>query len=349
MSKFSNDEIKAMLGKYGQVFLPEDIHDNIDELIGLSEQKEMMSDFFSAVDGYAKLVEHLRSVGIAPSLTMLLYGPPGTGKTSLTRAFAKNYEIPIVVVEADRLVSSLLGETMKQVSEVFSAAAKVAEANGKLVLFFDEIDAIASERSNANDVAEIKRAVISFLQHIDTITYKGIPLIIIGATNHQKQLDSAAWRRFTFHLYFGFPNPQVRYEILSRYVKKLEKVSQMSASDSIDENIIDTIDSELAIYNSTGVMPEGGLLRATDGYTGADIERGCRVALFRLLATGRLELKTFIDVLQHVGGTQTHVEQQDYLAKKQIAPEKSMEDSKSRPKKNAGIKENDGFDILDLD
>ena len=62
---------------------------------------------------------------------MLLYGPPGTGKTSLTRAYSKEKNIPICVVDSDRLVSSLLGDTIKNIRQVVELSAEIAK---KMVL-----------------------------------------------------------------------------------------------------------------------------------------------------------------------------------------------------------------------
>ena len=153
----------------------------------------------------------MKKANLSPNLTILLYGPPGTGKTTLTRAFAKEYDIPVCVVESYRLVSSLLGDTVKNITAVIDLAADIAKERGAFILFFDEIDAVGSERSNIHEVGEIKRAVISFLQAIDRINYEGYPLAIIGATNHQHQLDSAIWRRFTFHLSFLKSHPNMLF------------------------------------------------------------------------------------------------------------------------------------------
>ena len=90
----------------------------------------------------------MKKTKLVPNLTVLLYGPPGTGKTSLIRAFAKEFDIPLCVVESDRLVSALLGDTVKNIRKVVELSAQIAEENGAFILFFDEIDAIASERSN---------------------------------------------------------------------------------------------------------------------------------------------------------------------------------------------------------
>ena len=186
----SDSDIKNRLNKYGTVYFPDDIREEVDDILGNDDKKERLEDFFKSLKVYGDVVEKLRNAKITPSLTMLLYGPPGTGKTSLTRAMAKKYDIPICVVEADRLVSPLLGDTVKNLRNVVEEASAISRENGSFVLFFDEIDAIASERSNIHEVGEIKRAVISFLQIVDKITYEGLPLAIFGATNHQNQLDS---------------------------------------------------------------------------------------------------------------------------------------------------------------
>ncbi|TKJ22458.1 MAG: hypothetical protein CEE43_06085 [Promethearchaeota archaeon Loki_b32] len=165
-----------MLGNYGTVYFEMDIIEEVDDIIGNEEQKERLEDFFRALDNYERFAERLKNTKLAPNLTMLLFGPPGTGKTSLTRAFAQKYKIPVCVVESNRLVSSLLGDTIRNIRQVIETAADIAEGNGNFILFFDEIDAIGSERSNVHEVGEIKRAVIAFLQTIDIVNYKGLPL-----------------------------------------------------------------------------------------------------------------------------------------------------------------------------
>ena len=189
---YTDDEIKDRLGKYGAVYFPSDIKDSVEDILGNETKKERMVDFFKALKKYDKFAKKLKATGMAPNFTMLLYGPPGTGKTSLTRAFSKEYKIPICVVESDRLVSPLLGDTIKNIRNVVELSAEIAKKKGAFVLFFDEIDAVGSERSNVHEVGEIKRAVISFLQVIDRVNYEGVPLAIFGATNHEQQLDHSS-------------------------------------------------------------------------------------------------------------------------------------------------------------
>ncbi len=309
---FADEEIKNLLNKYGTVYLPSEIREDMDDILGNEEKKERLEDFFASLKKYGEVVEKLREAKFTPNLTMLLYGPPGTGKTSLTRAMAKKYNIPICVVEADRLVSPLLGDTVKNMRKVVEIAGQISKENGSFVLFFDEIDAIASERSSVHEVGEIKRAVISFLQIIDKISYEGLPLAIFGATNHQFSLDSAVWRRFTFHLEFEFPDYKLRRLIIENFIARIQKakigidqtlLEKLKREEAILDDILESIGDEE--YVETTKMRramkelenrnEEGLLYLTQGYTGADIERGFKVALFKALQT---DLITYNDLIR---------------------------------------------------
>lgn len=298
----------------------------------------MLDDFFKALLKYEEFAERLKDTKLTPNLTVLLYGPPGTGKTSLTRGFAKRYDIPICIVESDRLVSPLLGDTIKNIRGVVELAAEISKERGAFVLFFDEIDAIGSERSNIHEVGEIKRAVISFLQVIDRVNYEGVPLAIFGATNHQNQLDSAIWRRFTFHFEFDFPNYHLRKLIIEAFMNNVKK-----AKIGVDETIFSNLNEEYKeiqviakeLENKLGrkisefddrvlwdeVNKKGkivGLIKMTYGYSGSDIERGAKVALLKAISSERLTYEIFYSSMRLVGGTAIHVERQDVLSTSKI-------------------------------
>lgn len=329
-NKYSDEDIVLKLSKYGTVYLHDKISDRVENIIGCMQQKERLEDFFNVLKNYYNFANELKKSNLVPNITMLLYGPPGTGKTSLTRAFAHQYNFNMCVVESDRLVSSLLGETIKNIREVFEAAVDVTRKNNTpFLLFFDEIDAIGSERSSVHEVGEIKRAVISFLQTIDRINYEQIPLAIIGATNHQQQLDSAMWRRFTFHLKFDIPNYQLREKIIKSFIMRIKK-ARIPLDDSIiksidDEKVkIDSISEGLDESISEDILMEevkkqgkDNLFVLTHGYSGSDIERAIRVALFKVLGgypVKKLTYKILYDSLKLVGGTTTHVDRQEALA-----------------------------------
>ncbi|MFW9972369.1 MAG: AAA family ATPase [Candidatus Odinarchaeota archaeon] len=354
-SIYSDDVIKERLGKYGAIYFPSDIKETVDDIIGNEVKKEVLDDFFKALTKYNEFTENLKNTKLTPNLTVLLYGPPGTGKTSLTRGFAKKYNIPICVVESDRLVSPLLGDTIKNIRGVVELAAEISKERNAFILFFDEIDAIGSERSNIHEVGEIKRAVISFLQVIDRINYEGVPLAIFGATNHQHQLDSAIWRRFTFHFRFDFPDFHLRKKIIESFINKL-KDAKIGVDDSIFANLnseyekINAISKELAakLGRSVSEFENGilweefkkkskniGLLELSYGYSGSDIERATRVALLKSINTGILNYDIFYNSLKLVGGTAIHVERQDILSNIKNTSTNTRTFEKNR-KKSAG-------------
>ena len=132
----------------------------------------------------ARIKEH----GLAPRRKLLLVGPPGTGKTMTASALAGELGIPLFLVRLDSLITKFMGETASKLRQVFDA---VADIRG--VYFFDEFDAIGSQRGAANDVGEIRRVLNSFLQMIEQDTSNSL---IIAATNHGETLDYALFRRF---------------------------------------------------------------------------------------------------------------------------------------------------------
>jgi SpoVK/Ycf46/Vps4 family AAA+-type ATPase len=133
-------------------------------------------------------VELLRSYGIEPRNRLLLAGPPGNGKTSVAEAIASELMLPFYVVRYEGVVSSFLGETASRLDSAFEFA-----RTRRCVLFFDELDTIAKERSDAHETGEIKRVVSTLLLQIDSLPAH---VLFIGATNHSELLDRAAWRRF---------------------------------------------------------------------------------------------------------------------------------------------------------
>lgn len=305
----------------------------MDDILGNEVVKDLLDDFFKALVKYDEFTEQLKNTNLNPNLTVLLYGPPGTGKTSLTRGFAKKYNVPICVVESDRLVSPLLGDTIKNIRNVMELSAEISKERGAFILFFDEIDAIGSERSNIHEVGEIKRAVISFLQVIDRINYEGVPLAIFGATNHQHQLDSAIWRRFTFHFKFDFPDYQLRKKIIEAFLNRIKKAKigvdslifkkldiEYSQIVKIEKELLHKIGRKISEFDNkvfwreiSQRIEDEGLLKLTHGYSGSDIERGTRVALLKSISTELLTYELFYNSLKLVGGTAIHVDRQDVL------------------------------------
>ena len=147
-------------------------------------------------------------------------GPPGCGKTSAAKYLAAQLGLPLVTARFDTLISSLLGNTAKNIHRIFEYAKKQP-----CILFLDEFDAIAKARDDIHELGELKRVVNSLLQNIDDFAEDGI---LIAATNHAAMLDSAVWRRFQTVIEMPLPGP----DEIRRFINQFPKVT---SDDSITE------------------------------------------------------------------------------------------------------------------
>lgn len=154
------------------------------EIVLSSAIKARLTDFEDTI----RIKDKLDSMGMPFNMSLLLYGPPGCGKTSIAYYLANQLGLPLVTARLDTLISSLLGNTAKNLRRVFDYANRQP-----CVLFLDEFDAIAKARDDQHELGELKRVVNSLLQNMDTYCQHGV---LIAATNHQELLDDAIWRRF---------------------------------------------------------------------------------------------------------------------------------------------------------
>jgi SpoVK/Ycf46/Vps4 family AAA+-type ATPase len=133
--------------------------------------------------------DRLAHYGLRYRQKILLYGLPGCGKTMGAERLAWNTGLPLLKVRFDAMVSSYLGETATNLRTIFETAVQTP-----CLLFLDECDSIAKSREDAQDVGEIKRVVNTFLQMLDE--YEASSGLLVAATNLDKSLDTALWRRF---------------------------------------------------------------------------------------------------------------------------------------------------------
>ena len=136
--------------------------------------------------------------GLSPRRKLLLVGPPGTGKTLSASVLAGELGLPLLQVRLDGLITRFMGETAAKLRQIFDATSQT-----RGVYFFDEFDAIGSERGITNDVGEIRRVLNSFLQMIEQDDSHSI---VMAATNHPRVLDRALFRRFDDILQFDLPD-----------------------------------------------------------------------------------------------------------------------------------------------
>jgi SpoVK/Ycf46/Vps4 family AAA+-type ATPase len=133
----------------------------------------------------------------------VFYGPSGTGKTLAASLLGKKYGLDVYRIDLSQLVSKYIGETEKNLSNLFNQA-----ANKNWILFFDEAESLFSKRTN-NSSSNDKYAnqqVGFLLQKIEEY-----PGVIILATNLKGNIDEAFLRRFQSMIYFEIPEVDQRY------------------------------------------------------------------------------------------------------------------------------------------
>ena len=191
-------------------------------LISLEEPRLSFQDLVlpeSTITLFESLVDEfrqrsaLRAHGVSPRSGMLFVGPPGSGKSASAKAMAGELGLPIARVRLATIVSSYLGETARNLEQIFSFLDV-----GSWVLVFDEFDMLGRERADRADHGELRRVVAAMLQVVDE---HGGDSLFVATSNHPSLLDSAVWRRFDEIVEFESPDETARAEILALKLKSV--------------------------------------------------------------------------------------------------------------------------------
>ncbi len=192
---------------------PEDRRITYEDIGGLDEELDLVREMIELPLSEPELFRH---VGIDPPKGVLLYGPPGTGKTLIARAVANEVDATFHHISGPEIISKYKGESEEQLRERFEEAEEQAPS----IIFFDEIDAIASKRDDEADVEN--RVVAQLLSIMDGLDPRG-DVIVIGATNRIDSLDPALRRggRFDREIEIGVPDASGRREIFEVHTRRM--------------------------------------------------------------------------------------------------------------------------------
>lgn len=157
--------------------------------------------------------EAIKAIGARPIRGVIFSGPPGTGKTMLAQIIASLSEAKFFVVSGPQIVSKWLGESEEILRSIFEAARKAPKA----IIFFDEIDSVASRRSEDTHEAS-NRLVAQLLTLMDGANKDEGNVVVVAATNRIGEIDPALMRpgRFDWEIAFDLPDLEDRYEIVLR-------------------------------------------------------------------------------------------------------------------------------------
>ncbi|ELZ85956.1 AAA-type ATPase (transitional ATPase-like protein) [Haloferax elongans ATCC BAA-1513] len=223
-----------------------------EDIGGLDDELELVREMIELPLSEPEVFTHL---GTESPKGVLLHGPPGTGKTLIAKAVANEVNATFITVSGPEVVSKYKGESEEKLREVFQAAREESPS----IIFFDEIDSIASKRDDGGDLES--RVVGQLLSLMDGLDARG-DVIVIGATNRVDSLDPALRRggRFDREIEIGVPNEPGRREILDVYTRR------MPLADDVD---VDRLASR------------------THGFVGADLESLAKEAAMTALRRAR--------------------------------------------------------------
>lgn len=122
----------------------------------------------------------------------LFQGAPGTGKTETAKQVARILNRNLYSVDFSAIVDSKLGQTQKNIVALFKEINEFAHPE-KVIVLFDEIDCIALDRTNSNDLREMGRATSTILKEFDRMDDR---IVLIATTNLFTHFDKALIRRF---------------------------------------------------------------------------------------------------------------------------------------------------------
>ncbi len=253
---------------------------------GLEDTKKRLQETIQWPLTYPEVFEEL---DMEATKGVLMYGPPGTGKTLLAKAIANESQSNFISIKGPELLNKYVGESEKGIREVFEKA----RSNAPTVIFFDEIDSIATERGQGGSDSNVSERVVSqLLTELDGLEELE-DVVVIATSNRPDLIDKALLRpgRLSSHIHVPIPDPAARHKIFEVHTKTKPLASDIDLDDLADR---------------------------TDGYVGADIEAICREASMQ-------SARRFIDhvspeeISETVGTIELTVEDFEY-AMREVSP-----------------------------
>ncbi|XP_023229497.1 transitional endoplasmic reticulum ATPase-like [Centruroides sculpturatus] len=217
-----------------------------EDIGGLDDVKRELQEL---IEYPVKFADKFLRYGLSPARGFLLFGPPGCGKTLSAKAMVSSCAVNFICINGPELLSKWFGETEANVREVFDKARRAEPC----VLFFDEIDSIATKRINyGGDNATSDRILTQILTEMDGINLNN-NIFFLGATNRPEVIDSAILRpgRLDQVIYVPLPDQSARKSILTAALRRCP------------------------LANDVDLDP---ISRNTDGLSGADLSQVCKKA-----------------------------------------------------------------------
>jgi Cdc6-like AAA superfamily ATPase len=242
----------------------------------------------------------------------LFEGHPGTGKTESVKQVARILERELYSVDFETVVDSKMGQTSKNIAAMFKELQQLPHPE-RVIVLFDEIDALALDRVNSNDIREMGRVTSSVLKGLDSLSDS---ILLFATTNLFSKFDPALTRRFDATVNFDRYTREDLLDI-SEYMLEdlLTKFKSLGRSKRLFRKIIDTMKT----------VPYPGelknLIRTSLSFSDPNNEYDYLTKLYTSINKHNPEMK--LSVLQSQGLTLREMEVLTGRSKSQIARELS--------------------------
>lgn len=193
-----------------------DVKERLSDVKGMNEIKDEIQEVIHMLQD----PETYENAGANLVKGILLMGKPGTGKTLLAKALAGESGVKFIYCNGADFDKTYIGQGSKTVKKLFS----LAKANEPCIVFIDEIDSLLHKgrRSGKYSSSDDRGIINTFLAEMDGFNKRN-HIFVLGATNSEKDLDSAAIRpgRFDRLINVPLPDSKGRQEIFDYYIKKV--------------------------------------------------------------------------------------------------------------------------------
>ncbi|XP_004925067.2 katanin p60 ATPase-containing subunit A-like 2 [Bombyx mori] len=217
-----------------------------DDIRGLNSAKSLLMESVIYPVRYPDVFTGL----LEPWRGVLLHGPPGTGKTLLAKAVASESCCTFFNISCSTIVNKWRGESEKIVKVLFEMASYYSPS----IIFIDEVETLASDRSAAGEHEASRRLKSQLLTELDGINEREGIVFLLANSNMPWDLDPAMLRRLEKRIHIPLPDAKTREELFRKFLNS----------------------RNIELYPK---MDYKELASKTEGYSGSDIKLVCKEAL----------------------------------------------------------------------
>jgi len=236
---------------------PPDI--NFDDVAG---NEELLEELESKVIDPLNNPEKYEKYGLGIENGFLLYGPPGTGKTYTAKALAGELGLNWMPIKGSDITSRYIGAGTENIAKVFAEA----QENQPVLMFLDEIDALAPERGGANQHEDQTKQVNTLLEEVSEIHDDDHNVIIVGATNRPDRIDDAMLRsgRLTEKIEVPPPDAEARLGVFAQHLDAPHDMLDGHKVIKASEGLTGADMEKIAKESSRKAMNRGGKVKTDD-------------------------------------------------------------------------------------